>query len=235
MQIRTTFPVKQIAGHDGYPGGMVYFTIMGLQCARRWVKPDNPQTDQQKAIRNYLTLAAQDFKNISDAQRAAWASWCANHTKTYLGEDFVLQEMAAFVWINTIRQIDGQAIERDAPTKDAGFTASGISNVAFVSSTNTLSFDVTHNGSAGVGSWLIRITPTLASAQRNPRKSDWRLAAGINTKSIVAVDDSPQSISVVGALYSYENNDYMAIQLVPLSDDYVPGAEFTWKGQISVS
>lgn len=235
MQLRTTFPVSVLAGHDGFPGGIVYYKASGLQCARRWVKPDNPQTAQQIQIRTYFTQAAQAFKNLTDAQRQAWATFCANHKKSYLGTEFILQEMPAFVWINTLRLIDGQTITTTAPSAEAGFSASAIANVAYNSGTSTLSFDVTHNGSAGTGKWLIRITDTLASAQRNPRPSDWRLAAGVGTNSIVDVQASPQTISIANPVFTWSDGDYMAIMVVPLSDDYVPGARYIHKGTITVS
>lgn len=235
MQYRTYFPVDQIAGHDGHTAGVVYYRNNGLDCCRKHVVPANPQTSEQVAIRSLLTQASQAFKDITDAERASWAVYAAAHPETYLDSEFTLQEMAAYVKINVIRLIDSAAISDTAPSVDAGFTATALGSISYATGTTTFEVQVTHNGTNGVGYWKVELTGTLASAQRNPRKSDWRLGKGIHADSIVGVTTSPQTIQINPPIFTWANNDWMAVRVTALSDDYSPGAITTTKVQITVT
>jgi len=234
MHVRYVFPVEQMAGRDGHPGGRVYFRLNNLDVSRRWVKPANPQTSAQRQIRSILTQAAQAFQNISDSERQTWRAYAQAHPRSYLGQEFTLQEMAAFVQINTIRLIDGQAISNTAPSIDPAFIATGISNLQYDSNNDVLSFTLAHTGEAGSGYWMIKITPALASPQRHARPSDYRLAAGVNASSIIEVDNSPQSVSISNPVFSWSNGDYVQLLILPLSTQYSIGTPFVHRGQITV-
>lgn len=236
MQIRTQFPVKQMSGHDGYDGGLVYMTLYGQQIARQFVIPANPETTEQAAIRTILTTVSQAFGDLTDAERQTWRVWSQDHPQMFLGTEFTLQEMAAFCKINCIRAIDGEAVNDTAPTADPDWSYSAITAVAFNSGTKLLSITATHNKAVIADqSVLIRITAALASAQRFARKSDYRLAKGVNALSIPDLVASESAVTVDTPVFEWTDGQYLQVQLLPLNIDYAPGSEFTWHGTVTVT
>ena len=236
LKYRLRHPIDVLSGSDGYPAGWVYMMTNSIPVIRKHVIPANPDTSEQSAIRTILTTAAQGFKTLTDAERAAWVTFAAMQPRSTLGYQFTMQEMAAYVQVNSFRQIDAQAISNTAPSAMAAFSASAIGTVAYVVATTVFSFIVTHNCAAPAGEqWLIRITDTLQSAQYHARPSDFRLADGVAATSIVAVSASPQTIQITDPVFDWANNDYMQIEVVPLSAAYAPGTTFGWRGQISVT
>jgi len=235
MKIVNAPEFQTFSGSDGRPGGFVFLKLMGMQCARLHVMPAQPQAADQVLIRGYLTSAAQAFGSLTDSERALWETYANLNVKSHLGYNYTLSAIMAYVQVNTYRQIDGQAISDTAPTALAGFSASAIGTLSYVTGTTIFSCIVTHNGANGVGFWAVSITPTLASAQRAARPSDYRLADAVAVGSIVPVTTSPQTIEITTPKYTWSNNDYMAVKLVPLGDAYEPGTEYRHKGQITVS
>lgn len=235
MKIVNAPEFQTFSGSDGRAGGFVFLKLMGMQCARLHVMPAQPQAADQVLIRGYLTAAAQAFGSLTAGERASWETYANLCTKSHLGYNYTLSAIMAYVQVNTYRQIDGQAISDTAPTATAGFAASVVATLGYVVGTTVFSFDVTHNGANGVGFWCISATPALASAQRAARPSDFRLVDSVATESIVGVTTSPQTISITAPKYTWLNNDYMAVKLVPLGDAYERGTEYTHRGQITVT
>ena len=236
MQVRTQFPIKQMSGHDGYPGGLVYMTLYGQQIARQFVIPSNPESDEQEAIRTILTTVSQAFGDLTDAERQTWRVWAQDHPQTFLGTEFTLQEMAAFCKINCIRLIDGEAVKDTAPVADPDWSFSEITAVAWNSGTKLLSITATHNKSVVTDeSVLIRLTPALGSAQRFARKSDYRLAAGVDPKSLPSLVASESPVTVDTPVFEWTDGQYLQVQLLPLNIDYAPGSLFSWHGTVAVT
>ena len=236
MHIRTQFPVKEMAGHDGYPGGLVYFKLLGMQVARQFAIPTNPKTTSQLSVRTYLTQAAQAFGDLDNAERAAWLTFAAAHPRSYLGSDYTMQEMAAYVWVNFYRQLNDQAISDVAPTTDPDWSYSEVTALAYNSGTTTLSITGTHNKAVpGTEFVLARISSALNSAQRHARKSDFRLAQGIDAASIptLIASESPQTFDA--PVFSWTDQQWMDVELVPMNAEYVPGTPFYYHGQVTVT
>lgn len=235
MKVGYQFPVTGLHGRDGQPGGNVFMTLNGITCARRFVTPENPETSQQVAARNALTACSQNFKTLTDAQRATWGTWAQQIPVEILGKNVTLQDMAAYLKSDFWNYVVNSTHLTTAPTAPAGFAGTGVSNVAYASGTTTFSFDLAHNGTAASGEWVVRITPTMASAQRNAKPSDFRLVEGVVADSVTAVAATPQTLSFDNPVLSWSNNDYMEIEVFGLSDDYAIGTSYKWRGQITVT
>lgn len=235
MKFIPQFPVQQLSGKDGNTNGLVAMRSNGIDIFRRFVVPDNPQTTNQVLARTIFTVAAQNFKNLSDSQRATWTTYAQNNPITVLGREITLQDMAAYIQCDFYSYLRDTAHLTDAPTAVAGFTASGIASVGYDIATTTFGCTVTHNGTDGVGDWAVRITDSLASAQRNARPSDFRLADGVTSDSIVGVTTSPQTITINPPVFTWADDDYMEIEIVPISDDCAIGTPYRSKQQITVT
>lgn len=236
MHIRTQFPVSEMAGWDGYPGGLVYFKLLGMQVARQYAIPTNPKTANQLLTRSYLTLAAQAFGALSDNERAAWLTFAAAHPRTYLGASYTMQEMAAYVWINWLRQLDAQAITDAAPSIDPDWSITDITAVAYVSGTTTLSLTITHNKAVIANQYVLsRISPALNSAQRHARKSDYRLIEGIAATSIPDLVADAADLVFTSPVFAWTDGQYLDIELIPISEEYVPGTPFYRHGTVTVT
>ena len=197
--------------------------------------PAQPQSSEHVLSRSYLTAAAQAFGSLSVAERAAWETYANLNIKSHMGLSYSLYAINAYIQVNCYRQINGQAISDVAPTSLAGFSASLIATLGYVVGTTTYSFDVTHNGTNGVGFWVVSQTPVLASAQRAARPSDYRLIDSVAAASIVAVVTSPQTISITTPKYVPSDTDWQAVRVIPLNDEYAPGTETTFRGQVTVT
>jgi hypothetical protein len=210
--------------------------INGLDVYRHHVVPDNPNTSEQGTIRADFTTAAQGFKACSPAERTAWRTYAAKIPRMIMDRLITLQEMAAYVLVNSYRLIDGLAVTPTAPTVLADFSASNIATVAYVSGTTVLTFIVTHNATVTTGRlWVVKLTPALVSAQRFARPSDYRLAKGVGLNSIIPVTASPQTVTITAPIFTWVNLDWMHVSLVPLSAGYSPGTKFDKRQQIAVT
>lgn len=235
MKFIPQFPVQQLSGSDGTGTGLVAMRSNGIDIFRRYVVPYNPATAEQTLARSLFASSSQAFKLLTDEQRATWRTYAQLSPVTVLGREITLQEMAAFLRSDFYAYLIDTAHLTDAPAGTAGFSASDISTVTYDSGTTTLSIEVTHNGAASGGSFITKITNTAASAQRNPRPGDFRLVEGVTTTSIVAAGSSPQTMTFSSPVFSWADNDYMSVEVTPLSSDYAIGTPFRSRQQISVA
>lgn len=235
MKVELGFPIKQLSGSDGDTGGRVYFQSNGVNQSRAYVTPNNPETANQITVRSALTACAQNFKTLTNTQRAGWATYAQLDPIKVFGEDVTLQDIACYVRSDFYNYLKGATHLTTAPTAKAGFAASAIDTVAYVTGTTTLSFDITHNGTAPNGYWVVRVTGALASAQRHAKASDFRLAAGPNQFSIPTLAASAQTFSTSIPVFSWADNDWMEIEVTPLSLAWGLGSPFKWRGQITVT
>lgn len=227
--------LKALSGADGTVGGHVYLTLMGMQCMRLHVQPAQPRTADQLLVRGYLTAAAQAFGDLTAGERASWEVYANLCKKTHLGYEYTYYAINAYIQINVYRQIAGEAITDVAPSAIADFSASVIATLGYVTGTTILSFILTHNGVAATGFWACYQTPVLASAQRAARPSDFRLADAVAATSVIAVSATPQTIEITTPKYVPTDGDYMAVAVIPLSDDYAPGPRTEWKSTVTVT
>lgn len=235
MKAVFSFPVDQYSGRDGAQSGLVYMKLNGINVARKFVTPSNPKTAQQVLARGQLTGAAQAFKLLTPAQRAAWAAYAAIDRRMVLGKLTTLQDLPMYASIAIPASLQEMAWITAAPTALPGFQAASIGSVAYATATTTLSFNITHNGTAAVGYWLVYATPALASAQRMARPSDFRLVCGVDPESMPAVVATGQAFTTNAPLASWLDDDWMEIQLVPIGADYGRGKPIRFRQQITVT
>ncbi|KKM63413.1 hypothetical protein LCGC14_1511740 [marine sediment metagenome] len=147
-----------------------------------------------------------------------------------------MQEMAAYVWINWLRQLDAQAITDAAPSIDPDWSITDITAVAYVSGTTTLSLTITHNKAVIANQYVLsRISPALNSAQRHARKSDYRLIEGIAATSIPDLVADAADLVFTSPVFAWTDGQYLDIELIPISEEYVPGTPFYRHGTVTVT
>lgn len=231
-------PYEKIAGKVGGDDGNVLFVSLGRQFLRNMVIPENPDTANQQIIRNLLTQAAQAFGSLTDNERAAWVTYATNHPKKdSFGDDYTLQEMAAYVEVNVLRLINAQAISDVAPSTDPPWTVSDITGVTWDAGGPTIEITFTHtNTTVSNGFVKIEIAGPFASAQRNARDTDFRLVDGPAAGSVVVISDtSPQAPDFNDPVITPVVNQYLTVRLTPVSTDYIQGTPFEKKVQVAAA
>lgn len=64
--------------------------------------PVNPSTTFQEAVRSYLSVLSQAWRNVTDANKKAWAIWALEHPVTdRLGQKQSLTGAAAYIQLNS--------------------------------------------------------------------------------------------------------------------------------------
>lgn len=229
MKVDYAFPINDMRGKTQATGGFVAGFWRGIKVFRQNVIPRNPNSTNQALIRNILATASQGYKAISAGQKTAWAAYAAGKKIKVFGKEITIPEISAYVKVNVMRLIDGEAVDPAAPTILSDFIASDIATVGYVEGTTVLSFIVTHNASIVTNRlWAVKITGSMASARVVPKVSDFRLANGVTADSIIPVTSSPQTISITAPVFgNWSDQDTMGIKVVPLSEDYDLGTEFS--------
>jgi hypothetical protein len=120
-----------IAAMSGKLGGSVAARNKGGAYLRTWVKPTNPQTARQTAVRATLATNAQLWKDQTDATRAAWATWAdANPVIDRLGASIVLSGSQAFGKVMNNRTNAGVALTPSVTPAPTSFTADILDSTA---------------------------------------------------------------------------------------------------------
>lgn len=236
MKIGLTMPVSSIHGALSKQPGIVAYVWKGIQCARTWVMPTNPNSTDQTAIRSVCTQCAQAFQSISAANKTAWAAYAATNPRFFLGKAYTIPEISAFVGINTYRLINGAAISDTPPTDTCDFVGTDITSAAFEDG-GALTIIATHTAAVVTNKlWAIYVTRSMPSANRAIRDNDYRLVGGCNTTSIIAVTASPQTIVIAAPRFAdWTNGDTMGVKLMGLSPEYDPGSAYAKACVITVT
>lgn len=237
MKLRLAYPVEYIHGALSKQPGIVAFPWRNLQCARAWVKPANPNSTDQAAIRNILAQCAQGYQLITAENRASWTAFAAANPRAFYTKEYALPEISAFVAVNSYRLINGVAISNTPPTDTADFLATDITTAVYAAGATTLTITAAHTGSTTTNrNWIVYITRSLPSAVRRVRKGDYVLADGVATGSIVALSASPQAIVITTPRFAdWTDGDYIGIKLVPLSPEYNNGTVYEEVVALSVT
>lgn len=120
-----------IAAMSGKLGGSVAARNKGGAYLRTWVKPTNPQTARQTAVRATLATNAQLWKDQTDATRTAWATWAdANPVLDRLGASIILSGSQAFGKVMNNRTNAGVALDPTLTPAPTSFTAAIIDSTA---------------------------------------------------------------------------------------------------------
>jgi len=235
MKVGLLFPVDSLSGAVGGPGGITFGMNQKLCVGRLTVVPDNPNSTAQQWVRGSMSACAAGYQALTAQQVMDWQDFAELHKSPILGEDFVRNAISEYCGVNFIRLIDDQALLATAPTGLCDFSVSGITSVTIGAVNLTVNF--THNAAVAAGRFaLIKLTATLPSAVREPRDTDYRCIAGVDSAlSIPDLAASPQAATIakgsVGDLPAVD--DWVGIQVIPVSTEYVTGVPYSKKIQVT--
>lgn len=117
---------------------------------RNRVIPTNPQTSFQMAVRDALATFSQQWRELTEAQRLAWAALGAQITRTdSLGETYTLTGQQAFNLVNRNLATTGVANVTDAPlfNPPANLSTMSLSAINAISDTLEVAYTPTPLGS----------------------------------------------------------------------------------------
>lgn len=161
--------------------------------------PVNPASDRQGTVRGRLAELSAAWRDLTDAQRAGWATLGGSYARTdALGQAYNLDGQQAYVSVNMCNLDAGNAVVSDAPGMIA---PSGLLTATITSTGGTLSVAYTATPLAA-GCRLF----TYASPQRSPGRqyeSDLRLihvsaAAAASPANILSAYTARFGAPVVG-------------------------------------
>jgi len=154
---------------------------------RAKVTPSNPKTTAQSLVRSSMTVVAQGWRGITQAQRDAWNSATVNFTRTNIfGDNVPLTGFNLYGRINRNLQAIGQAVVAVPPVPEA---VAGVSSVSLAASAGGQTVTLTYAPAIpATQSWIVRFTPGQ-SAGKQFVASEFR-----QVDVILTADSSPFSI-----------------------------------------
>lgn len=225
MKVAFQQPIAAASGRASSPGtsgGIVLWTSSGAGYARQFVIPGNPQTSKQTGMRALFSAVATAFKSLNAAEKTLWEERAGLITQTNpVGGEFNLQAMGYYQRVNIYRLMNAQAVDDAAPIPSTPATPDSI-NSATINGTD-IEVSVTHQ-LEGTGAFLyVRLTKPLPSSTRNARQTDLRTITETFAESIIDVAASPQTIALPMDEFVLAANDFIGVEVTPISSDYVPG------------
>lgn len=109
-----------LAGIRGTLGGVIYSANGSGTYARAWAPPSNPRTSKQTSERSFLGEMSTAWRNLSDAQRAAWDAFAALGAQELfnsLGESYYASGFNWFTKCNVRLLRLGRSIISAVPTQ----------------------------------------------------------------------------------------------------------------------
>lgn len=199
MLIRPAAPAAQISGKQD--NSIVFFTWRGIQAARSYAVPLNPQTGQQVVVRNVLSTLSKAWKTLTEAERNSFYETAQNTVLTdRLGRPFLPTAINMFIKSNTNRLYMGLPInttgsaEVPAPLTAATATASQASSTVVI----TFDYPVPEDK-------VIKVQmETLPAETWTPNKDRSRFIHGVNASSY----------EIMGAPSGVQTITYAAVSLL---------------------
>lgn len=223
MLIKCSAPVESFRGKLGGLDGVVGYPVGGRQIAREMVVPANPDTTPQQTIRGYLSNAAVAFQSLTAAEKADWkATGLLTDLTDAYGQKYNPSAIQLYQRVNCYRQIDGQAITDTAPNYEV---QPAPTSVAAAIVAGDLQITITHANTPADVMWAIRVTPAQPSAVRLARRNELRYITALMSDSIVSGGASPQAVTLGQDNFTIVATDAIGIQVIALTDDYLPGGE----------
>lgn len=215
-----------VAEISGSLDGITYSHNRNGRYVRARVKPTNPRSVKQAAVRSQFTTLSQQWRSLSTTQRTAWASLGAQMTQTNrLGAATSLTGQQAYISINQLRLTGGQTIQNAAPILDSAPTVSGLTaTVSFTVAGSVPLVNIAYT-SSGSASQSIRIYATglLSAGKSYVRKSQYRLLTTIaaNAASPAVLTSAWQA--TYGTLSAGAAGARVSFLLIPVSTNYIAG------------
>lgn len=223
MIITLQKPYKTARGKDsaGAKGNVLYPTG-GRQFSRSFVQPYNPKTTAQNIIRAFFAAANSAFSSMENAQRAGWDLINNSNLKTDKdGNKYKLSSKGWFIAVQVIRQIAGQAITTIAPAANLPVTFGSFTEATADNGAFTVSFVAKNIGDK----FLIKMSDGMFYEQQHARS--WKMPTDVTASNIVTADAGHVcSLSVASdhsTLSGITVNNWISIEITPLSSEYLPG------------
>lgn len=190
-----------VAVISGKLGGNVFFRNAGGACVRNWVKPVDPGSERQQVVRFAVaSLTTRWGEVLTDAQRAAWATYAENvPLPNRLGAVRPISALAMYVRCNVPRitcvaPVTGLVDDAPAIFDVGTYTAPVIGTVSESADTVSWAFTETDDWAIEVGGAMY----VFASKAKNPTvnffKGPYNAAATI--PGAVVPPTSPQVINL---------------------------------------
>lgn len=117
MDIICRAPAERASGKQGTQ--LVYSSWRGMQTARNYAIPSNPQTLAQTTIRSRLTTLAKRWNSLSLGTRSEWITYSVlNPVRSRLGQLVTSTALGMYIGLNQVHQIQagGASFVDSAPT-----------------------------------------------------------------------------------------------------------------------
>lgn len=207
----------------GKSGDTVAYPVNNRMFAREFVIPSNPDDANQQSVRSNLATVAVAFQSLTPAEKAAWANLGSQMTRTDAnGDSYTLSAVQAYVSVNSLRLLDGQASTDTAPSFTTALAPT-------ITSITTDSIDVFVNlASTVVGIlYYAQVSPPLPGETRNAYLRDLTSisAAPNQANSIVAAGSTTMTmtIPVTDLPFSLASSDRIGLKITAISTGYVKG------------
>ena len=206
-----------VADMRGSIGGTVFSRGPAGAYARQRVKPINPATHLQAAVRARVSyLATAWSKTLIDTERTGWKAFAANTNFTNkVGDTILISGIACYIRLNSLRLQMGLAVQNTAPLA-FGYAAGTIAPIN--SSMNPASITV-YEPSAGFDKTspleaiaVFQALPMHAGRTQSPR--GWRYLG-----KIVGAASPPSFPVIFTPLYPASLHDMQAVSLTHLDLD----------------
>lgn len=196
----------------GKISGNVYSRNKGGAYSRTWVKPVNPQSGKQLAVRNFVTSLSQAWRGLTQSNREAWAAAAENFKRiNRMAETIKLTGNALYVSLNkNLADIGVAAITTPPQPTDVGY-ATALSVVADNSS-NTLVLTFTAVNDTNTA-WKVFATPALSAGINSPG-TRYRQIGYSGTAEASPYDVSADYIATFGAIGAVGSKIF--VKMVPV-------------------
>lgn len=210
----------------GAPGGQVLWSDGDANYSRSLVTPTNPKTAIQLAVRGIRNHISQQFQTLTPAERDAWETLGVDTERSNMvGAPYKLSAMAAFGMVNYYRLASGETITKVAPDRSGIASVSAVTSVTILAT--TLSVTIAHTVTDPPSSVQVRLTRPLASPVRRARKNEFRYAhATTLPQNFSGMGDSPMVFTITATQLGISIDDYIGVEVLPISAQYVPGVAF---------
>lgn len=225
MKITLQQPFLTARGRDSPIAGNVLYPVDGRMFSRKFVQPGNPNSLAQQAVRNNLTAASQAYSDISGSENDAWAALSAALPRVDKdGLNYDIGAKAMYVAVNSLRLLDGQAVENAAPPAITQLAPSDITSVEFTAGAPDV-VDVTFPHANDDGFFLLELTRPLPGVRRQPRDSDLVIPTADLSAGIVAQAASPQVVSMdlPDMRFALAIGDRIGVRITAVSPGYIKG------------
>jgi len=181
---------------SGKLGGNVFARNKGGSYVRGWVKPTNPRTAAQMAVRSSFSSAATAWSSLSEGLKSAWNNYAITYFKprvikagsTYSG-------FQAFVSLRNAA-LQAQRLSRSSKFHDVGVTATfGVFAPQSDPPNNLFQGNLTETGEPPVNIYL-----TAASLEASTAKVTFTFETSIEWGNLTSVWEDPTSEESFGFL-----------------------------------